>query len=168
MERYDELTREYATLPNGGRAEDGFHYQAAAWRIFPRYHVAEVILVEIERLDPDRLPELADLIDVMVEAADAAQSPFTQPPSNVVEAEAMSAERRLFRSTAHGWVAGVEPLRKPLAYRRVLTPPESATRQEQLQQRWGLVDRQWYPLLTDPTPPDLLYWRMRRCGTTRA
>ncbi|GIG82943.1 hypothetical protein Pka01_60700 [Planotetraspora kaengkrachanensis] len=44
----------------------------------------------------------------------------------------------------------------PLAYRRVLTPAESAERQEQLQQRWGLVARSWHPMLAEPTPPDVL------------
>jgi hypothetical protein len=68
----------------------------------------------------------------------------------------MTAERRLFRSTVHGWVAGGELQAEPIAYRRVLTSAESAARQEQLQRRWGLVDRQWYPLLADPTPADVL------------
>jgi hypothetical protein len=72
IERYDQLAREYAVLPDGGRAEDGFHYRPDAWRIFPRYHVVAAILVEVERLDPDRLPALNGLIDALVEAAEAA------------------------------------------------------------------------------------------------
>ncbi|MDH6461852.1 hypothetical protein M2302_002027 [Micromonospora sp. A200] len=156
MERYDELTREYPALPHQACAKNGFHYQPEARGIFPRYHVVEAILVEVERLDPDLLPELAGLVDALVEAADGAHSPLTQPAGNEVEAEAMAAERRLFRSTVHGWLAGGDLRVEPLAYRRVLTPVEAAAQQEQLRRRWGLVDRCWYPLLADPIPPDVL------------
>ncbi|SCF25564.1 hypothetical protein GA0074696_3826 [Micromonospora purpureochromogenes] len=156
MERYDELTRKYAALPNQGGVKDGFRYQPEAWRLFPRYHVVEAILVEIERLDPDLLPELAGLVDALVAAADGAHSPLTQPAGNEVEAEAMAAERRLFRSTVNGWLAGGDLRVEPLAYRRVLTPAEAAARQDQLRRWWGLVDRCWYPLLAEPIPPDVL------------
>ena len=156
MERYDELAHRYAALPNHGRAEDGYHYRPEAWRIFPRYNVVAAILEQVERLDPDRLPELPSLFDALVEAANTAQSPFTDPPSNEVAAEAMAEERRLFRSTLQGWVTQPDMQVEPLAYRRVLTPAESTKRQEELQQRWGLVGRSWYPMLADPPPPDVL------------
>jgi hypothetical protein len=66
MERYDVLAHRYAALPNHGRAEDGYHYRPKAWRIFPRYNVVAAILEQVERLDPDRLPELSSLFDVLV------------------------------------------------------------------------------------------------------
>ncbi|MFC6016298.1 hypothetical protein ACFP2T_08815 [Plantactinospora solaniradicis] len=156
MERYDELTRSYAALPNQGRAEDGYHYRPEAWRIFPRYNVVAAILEEVERLDPDRLPELPDLVDVLAEAGDTAQSSFTRTASNAAEAEAMAEERRLFRSTLRGWVTSGDVRVEPLAYRRVLTPAESTERQEQLRRRWGLVGRSWHPMLADPPPPGVL------------
>jgi hypothetical protein len=156
MERYDELTRRYAALPNQGRAEDGYHYRPEAWQIFPRYNVVAAILVQVERLDPDRLPELPGLVEALTEAADTARSPFAQPASNDVEAEAMAEERRLFRSALQGWVTRGDVRVEPLAYRRVLTLAESTQRQEQLQQRWGLAGRSWYPMLADPIPPDVL------------
>jgi hypothetical protein len=156
MERYDELARRYAGLPNHGRAEGGYHYRPEAWRIFPRYNVVAAILVQVERLDPDRLPELFDLAGSLTEAAETAQSPFTQPVSNEVAAEVMVEERQLFRSRVQGWVTGGDVRVEPLAYRRVLTAAESIQRQEQLQQRWSLVGRLWYPLLDDPTPPEVL------------
>src|SRR4051812_5002427 len=51
----------------------------------PRYNVVEAMLVEVERLDPDRLPDLHTLAHALVRATDMAQSPFTQPPQGKVE-----------------------------------------------------------------------------------
>ncbi|WP_328609332.1 hypothetical protein OG943_09450 [Amycolatopsis sp. NBC_00345] len=156
MERYDELVGRYAALPNQGRAEDGYNYRPEAWRIFPRYNVVAAILAGVERLDPDRLPEPPDLLDQLVEAAATAQSLFTEPASNEVAAAVMAEERRLFASTVRGWAARDDLPVRPLPYRRVLTSAESAARQRQLNQRWGLVGRQWHPMIAGPTPPDVL------------
>ena len=156
MERYDELADRYAALPDQGRSEDGFGYRPEAWRIFPRYNVVAAILARVEWLDPDRLPELPSLLDQLVEAAATAQSLFTEPESNEVAAAVMAEERRLFSSTVRGWAARDDLQVRPLPYRRVLTSAESVTRQEQLHQRWGLVDRSWHPMIAGPTPPDVL------------
>ncbi|GAA3149452.1 hypothetical protein [Nonomuraea roseoviolacea] len=156
MERYDELEDEYAALPDEGRSAFGYSYRREAWRIFPRYNVIAAILEHVERLDPDRLPEFADLVDALSEAAETAQSPFTQPASNRTEAKAMAEERRLFQSILQDWATRADLPVEPLPYRRVLTPAESAERQKQLRQRWGLVGRSWHPMLAEPTPPDVL------------
>ncbi|MFI9848585.1 hypothetical protein ACIHFD_67095 [Nonomuraea sp. NPDC051941] len=156
IERYDELADRYVELPNQGRAVGGYDYSPEAWRISPRYNVVAAILEQVERLDPDRLPEFSGLVDALAAAADRAQSPFTQPAANEAAAKAMAEERHLFQSTLQGWVTRGGLRVTPLAYRRVLTPAESAERQEQLQQRWGLVGRSWHPMLAEPTPPDAL------------
>ncbi|WP_184725091.1 hypothetical protein [Streptosporangium saharense] len=156
MGRYDELADRYGELPNRGRAVDGYNYSPEAWRIFPRYNVVAAILEQVERLDPDHLPEFSALVDALAEAADTAQSPFTQPESNEAAAKVMAEERHLFQSTLQGWVTRDGLRVEPLPYRRVLTPAESAERQEQLQQRWGLEGRSWHPMLAGPIPPDVL------------
>lgn len=156
MERYDELADRYGELPNQGRAVDGYNYSPEAWLIFPRYNVVAAILEQVERLDPERLPEFSGLVETLAEAADTAQPPFTQPESNEVAAKAMAEERRLFQTILQGWVTRADLPVEPLPYRRVLTPAESAERQEQLQQRWGLEGRSWHPMLAGPIPPDVL------------
>lgn len=156
MERYDELVDQYAALPDQGRAKSGFGYQPEAWRIFPRYNVVAAILAQVERLDPDRLPELPILLEQLVDAAATAQSPFTEPESNKVAVAVMAEERRLFSSAVRGWGARDDLQVRPLPYRRVLTPAESVARQRQLDRRWGLVDRSWHPMIAAPTPSDVL------------
>ncbi|MBE1491488.1 hypothetical protein [Plantactinospora soyae] len=160
MERYDELTRRYAATPVQGPAEDGYRYRSEAGRIVPRYHVVAAILAQVERLDPDCLPEPSDLVDVLAEAGDTAGSPSTRSASEAAEVaaevEVVAEERRLFRSALQGWVTAGDLRVEPLPYRRRLTPAESTERQERLRRRWGLVDRSWHPMLADPTPPDVL------------
>jgi hypothetical protein len=110
----------------------------------------------VERLDPDRLPPLAALVDALVDAADTAQPLFTGPPPNQVAAQAIAAERGLFSSSVRRWIAHGDIEVEPLAYRRVVEADESTQRQTRLRQRWGLTGRSWYPLLADPTPPEVL------------
>lgn len=154
MERYAELVEQYAALPGQGRA--GFGYRPEAYRIFPRYNVVEAMLAQVERLDPDRLPERSSLLARLAEAAATARSPFTDPAPNEVAATAVAEERRLFASVVGEW-AGRGDLRvEPLPYRRVLTSAESAARQQQLQRRWGLVGRAWHPMIAAETPPEVL------------
>jgi hypothetical protein len=156
MERYHELRQWYAQLPNQGRADDGHHYSPEAKRIFPRYNVVKAMLEEVERLDPDRLLEVEPLAATLVRAADVAQSPFTEPPQDDVEAEAIGDERRLFSSAVHTWTSGPDLQVAPVGYRRVLTPAESSDWRARLNRRWGLQGTSWYPMLAGPVPSDVL------------
>lgn len=156
MERYDELSLLYAQLPNHGRADDGYHYSPEAKRIFPRYNVVEAMLQEVERLDPDRLPDLDALTSALGRAADVAQSSFTQPPQGDIETVAISDERRLFSSAVQTWVSGPDLHVAPVGYRRVLTAEESSDWRARLNRRWGLQGTCWYPMLPGPVPSGVL------------
>jgi hypothetical protein len=156
MDRYDELSGMYAQLPNQGRAADGFHYSPRARRIFPRYNVVEAMLVEVERLDPDRLPDLYALAHALVRVADIAQSPFTQPPQGKVEEDVIGDERRLFNSVVETWMSVPSLDVEPMGYRRVLMPEESAEWRRRLEGRWDLDNLSWHPMLEGPVPEDVL------------
>jgi hypothetical protein len=119
MRRYQELTDAYAKLPNQGRAADGYNYLPDSWTIFPRYNTVAAILGEVERLDPDRLPQPSVLVDALLHAADTAQSGFTRALDNDAAAAAMADERRQFRDATRGWLADGDLLVDSLPYRRV-------------------------------------------------
>ncbi|SCL25830.1 hypothetical protein GA0074692_2035 [Micromonospora pallida] len=150
IQRYDTLTGAYAKLPNQGRAADGYHYTDDARRVFPRYRAVEAFLEQVERLDPDRLPDWSNLTIALLRSAYDARSPFTDGQDQV-GAEVIRDERRRFASVIRSWSAGGEPL----GYRRVLTDEESADWRRRLQRRWALTDV-WHPLLPDPVPSDVL------------
>jgi hypothetical protein len=154
MDRYDELVDHYAALPDQGRA--GFGYRPEAYLIFPRYNVVEAMLAQVERLDPDRLPDQPSLLAWLVEAAATARSSFTEPVLNEVAATVMAEERRLFSSVVREWAGRGDLQVQPLPYRRVLTSAESVARQQQLQRRWELVDRSWHPMIAAEAPPEVL------------
>ncbi|BCJ75197.1 hypothetical protein CS0771_47410 [Catellatospora sp. IY07-71] len=154
--RYEALWREYGRLPNDGRQADGYHYTTEAKRIFPRYNVVDAMLMEVERLDPDRLPGVDVVTNMMLAAAASADSPFTEPPYDQVQAEAMADERRLFAAKVQRWRAQPDFRIDPVPYRRVLTPEESPAWRTSLQQRWGMQNGWWHPLLSSSVPHDVL------------
>ncbi|GAB2663567.1 hypothetical protein GCM10009743_44980 [Kribbella swartbergensis] len=83
MDRYDKLSEMYAQLPNQGRGAGGLLYSPGARRIFPRYNAVEAMLLEVERLDPDRLPDPHALAHAHLRVADDAVTvhPATAGPS---------------------------------------------------------------------------------------
>jgi hypothetical protein len=157
MRRYDELTDAYAELPHQGRAMDGYHYTVEARRIFPRYRIVEAMLEQVERFDPDRLPDSADLAAALLRSTDDAQSPFK--PQGQVEADAIREERQLFAAAVRDWASKADLDVEPLDYRRVLTAEESSGWCRHLQQRWALENLSWYPLVTAPVPAHVLVLR---------
>ncbi|WP_431882928.1 hypothetical protein [Micromonospora gifhornensis] len=156
MSRYEELQSEYGRLPDGGRRADGYHFTTEAKRIFPRYTVVDAMLMEVERLDPDRLPAVDVLVSMMLAAADSADSPLTDPPYDEVEAPAAADERRLFAAKVQHWTAQPDVGADPVPYRRVLTREESSAWRTSLQRRWGVQNGWWHPMLSGAVPPDVL------------
>jgi hypothetical protein len=154
MRRYDQLTDAYAGLPNQGRAMDGYHYTLEARRIFPSYRIVEAMLEQVERLDPDRLPDSADLAAALLHSTEDAQSPLK--PQGRAEAEAIRNERQLFASAVRDWTSKSDIYVEPLKYRRVLTAEESSDWRRRLRERWALETLSWYPLLAAPVPTNVL------------
>ncbi|WBB88190.1 hypothetical protein O7542_13870 [Micromonospora sp. WMMC264] len=154
MRRYDELNGVYAQLPNQGRAMDGYHYTREARRIFPRYNIIEAMLGQVERLDPERLPDFADLSAALLRAANDAQSLIN--PQGKDEAEVIRDERQMFAAAIRGWTSESDIDVEPLGYRRVLTAEESSGWRQRLQERWGLQGLSWHPMLAAPLPDEVL------------
>ncbi|MCF0093006.1 hypothetical protein B0E54_01832 [Micromonospora sp. MH99] len=154
--RYLSLQAEYRTLSNSGRQPDDYHHTVDARRIFPRYQVVEAILVDVERLDPDRLPSLDDVAGALLAAAYGAHSDFTTSPTDDVAAQAIADERRLFAAQVPRWRGQPDLRGGPLPYRRVLTTGESSAWRTSLQKRWGVRDDCWHPLVSDEVPTDVL------------
>ncbi|MET8260118.1 hypothetical protein ACFYPG_05970 [Micromonospora sp. NPDC005553] len=86
----------------------------------------DAILIEMERLDPDRLPSVHVVASMMLTAAESANSPFTEPSYDEVQARAMADERRLFAAKVQHWTAQTDFRSDPVPYRRVLAPQESS------------------------------------------
>lgn len=149
-DRNQELHGQYAALPDEGRKRWG--YTVEAKRIFPRYNLVAAMLVEVERLDPDDLPE--PLATALVAAAETAHvATFGR-----TEAKAAGEERELFLSAVRLW-ENQELAVEPLGYRRVLTAEESAAWRVRVEDRWGLGETYWHPLLDEDVPDDVLVLR---------
>ena len=115
--RHAELVGAYSLVPNQGRAADGYHYTPEALGLFPRYNVVDAKRVAIERLDPDALPPLSGVEAALVDAADHAQTIFTEAQGEI-DAAAMTAERARFRTAISTWLDDPSLKAEPLPYRR--------------------------------------------------
>jgi hypothetical protein len=165
--RHDELTAAYGKLPKAGQASGGYHYSSRERRVYPRYHVVAAILEQIERLDPDRLPELPELTQALLAAAWQAQSIFPEGLAGV-EATVTHDERTRIADNVRGWIEQPSDITNlhepPLGYRRVLAEAESVDWRERLEQRWGVTELRWHPMLGGPVPhgvvilPESLMW----------
>ncbi|MCP4101705.1 MAG: hypothetical protein GY750_09805 [Lentisphaerae bacterium] len=141
----------YSALRNQGRREDDYHYSDDAKNTFPRYNVLAAIGVELDRLDPDRLPSSDDVLEWLRVAGGAAESLFTgshEPGS--IEAEAEDDERRRFIAFVNT-LPGAEALEAaPLPYRRTLAADEARRWRESILEAWELDGPDfWEPLRTD-------------------
>ncbi|GHJ47120.1 hypothetical protein Cs7R123_44620 [Catellatospora sp. TT07R-123] len=158
MVRYAELADRYAGLPGQGRAADGFHYTDEARSIYPRYNVVDAILIEIERLDGDDLPDASTLVKALSRAGSEAGSVFTQPDDEV-EARAIAQERARFLQQVQQWATMPELPADPVGYRRVMTTAESMYWRERLQERFGVVRLAWHPMISAEIPSDVVILR---------
>jgi hypothetical protein len=154
MDRFDELCRMYDRVPH--QRGPVWRYSRRELRIFPRYNVVEAMLVEVERLDPDQLPDVRTLAAALDRAAWVGQSLLTDPPGGELQAEVMQDERRLFSEAVEAWMAIADLAVEPLGYRRVLTPEESSDWRMRLERRWGTQGTCWHPMLTGAAPADVL------------
>jgi hypothetical protein len=155
IDRYRELTSAYSALTNSGRAAGG--YTETALQIFPRYNVVDAILIKVEELDSDDLPAVGELTRLLVEAAHEAQSPFTRPREvlGAIPGQVMADERRLFADRVAELACETDAI-EALPYRRTLSDVEGDRWLDSLQQRWGVVNLEWYPMLDVPVPDEVL------------
>ena len=121
-------------------------YTDAEKNTFPRYNVLEAILVEIERLRPESFDSLKDAREMIILAAQVADSMFTKPAAGAIQALAMQEERDALcfwiDTLDAASLAGVSPM----PYRHALTDQESEAIWERLNSRWSTGGSFWYPL----------------------
>ncbi|XVU28646.1 hypothetical protein ACQPZJ_16815 [Actinoplanes sp. CA-054009] len=116
-DRFDMLNRRYAE-----RVHDVISPEAK--RIHPRYNLVADILEQVERLDPDDLPDVDSLTGILLAAAEVEQ-PSDSRAADHIEAQAVSAERERYRSAVRTLPSRPALQLAPLGYRRVLTADES-------------------------------------------
>lgn len=78
--RHAHWCSEYRSLPDRGGVRAGTCFADKARDTFPRYNILSAILADIERLDPDSLPEFSVLTELLILSGHTAQSLFTEKP----------------------------------------------------------------------------------------
>ncbi|MBB5168356.1 hypothetical protein [Mycobacterium sp. AZCC_0083] len=138
QQAYAELSaagKDQTSEPSGGGSDT-----EKAYGLFPRYHVLQAILSEVERSVPTDFDSIDTARMWLARAAETAQNPFTVNPNHPTEERAMAEERDAFvhfvdHSDEDDWWRS-----PPLPYRRVLQNEEADAHYQDFCKRWG----QWY------------------------
>lgn len=142
-ERHAHWVARYSEI-GGGRSTA---YTRQERDTFPRYQAAAAMLEGVERLRAEELPSLSVARAQIAAAALEAQTIFTAPPREEIEARAMDEERaafgRFIRELPVEALAAVEPL----PYRRVLSEGEERRVWNALHDEWEVSGSYWYPLM---------------------
>lgn len=154
-DRWQEWADAYSRVLGDGRAEDGYHYTDEAKNIFPRYQVLDAILVDVERLDPDDLPAVDELIDRLVRAGRHADSPFTTGDRDEIQRQAMNEERERFVAWVQSAATDPPDAVPPLPYRRVLDTAETNKWWAAVQSAWTIEHGGWWePIVSESVDED--------------
>jgi hypothetical protein len=150
IDRYAHWSTVYSKLNDEGKGRVGSGYSDEALNTFPRYNVLTAILIEIERIDADNLPEYSELSELLVIAGKIAESIFTERPTSEIKASAMQEERDKFIEAVRGFTQDSIDAIPLLPYRRVLSSSEIMALWPRVRERWGADGTHFYPL-TEPT-----------------
>lgn len=137
---------------------DQNNYQQMLLESYARSGVLTMICTEIERLDPDKLDDLEQTRDLILQIGRVAQEPalrpnMGQPPPQISQAtfgvnvdDAIANEREAFCTYIQDLSDSQLQSVQPLPYQRVLSPAESNMMWHHLHNRWQITGPYWYPL----------------------
>lgn len=157
IDRFSFWIAEYEPLVLSGQDRDGYYYTDEACNIFPRYNVLRSTLMEIEKIDFDKLPDLPTLFEVLANVGQLGNVELGRERQTLIASEARADELQKFRDTIASFDPTSEESIEPLFYRRVLSESEDERFWEKLDQHWGRGSTEyWYPM-SDKTHPTLTF-----------
>ena len=96
IERYAYWAKKYEELGDDLSDPIAYAYTDEELNVFPRYHVLQAILEEVERFRPGDFADLAEARRKLSEAANSAENMLTRSPQGPIEQAAMIEEREAF------------------------------------------------------------------------
>lgn len=148
IDRFDALTQQYAERAYGLTNPE-------AKGICSRYNLVADVLEQVERLDPDDLPDVDVLAGILLNAAEVEQ-PSDSPAGADVEVQAVLDERERYRAMVRSLPSRSDAHTASPGYRRVLNADESSAWRTWLRRRWGVENGIWHPMLAGSVPPGVL------------
>lgn len=165
MERSDALKSEYSVLASAGRHRRGYDYTPKAYNLFPRYNVLDEILLDVEMLDFDQLPNFDDLIESLASASQTGAKQNAHEGFNPTARAAEGEERAFFLDAIRSAATNGALQQERLPYRRTLTADEVDELWRRLRDHWGVTEGYWFPL-TSKTHPSLVAFELDRIDET--
>lgn len=144
LEQHQSWTERYAELQEGREGRIPYTYTDEDLDTFPRYHVLDAILVEVERFVAGDFESFDEARALLLAAVASAESMFTTGGGSI-KRRAMDEEREgvaeYLRELTPSQLSSVEPL----PFRRTLEDAEAADLRRRLRETWG-AEGYWYPL----------------------
>jgi hypothetical protein len=149
IEQFDDWVAKYSSFPGGGP------YSPEAYRIFPRYRLAQDTLINIERLVFGVSASVAQVKEELLKAGSSAFESLAgefknQLPPLLALQDQLSVYSAFVKQLDTDMIHRVEPL----PFRRVLSSKEVAALWLDLLGKWGVrgAGYGWFPLSDDPKP----------------
>ena len=143
MENHEFWCNEYQEKRTGN--DYPLTYTDNDYNLFPRYHVLNAILLEVETLTERNFASFSDCQELLVLAGQIADTVFTTGKQNEFAIQAMKEEREKF--VAHICSVTEVDLQdvEPLPYARHLNKTESANVRKRLLEHWKFDGGYWSP-----------------------
>jgi hypothetical protein len=149
LRRFDHWADIYASgAPWEVSATEGQFVTDRPEDVFPRYRVLEDLLIEVERIDPNRISPQ----DLRREISACSTT------KSVTALRSYAAADDELRSLAK-WIDSMDPVPAPaqfLPYRRTLDEREVSLLRNELNDRWTNGDECWYPMTSKAVPDDVV------------
>jgi hypothetical protein len=166
MEQHAFWTAKYADFPAGGP------YSQEAYRIFPRYRLADDTLVNIERCVFNEATSSKEAKDILVAAsAEAVAILSSQMKDHDAAIHALESHHSAYVALIESLASSPTSAVEPLPFRRVLPSEEVDALWQVLRDRWGIrgAGYGWFPISEDAQPVGSLtfheeLWTARQGG----
>ena len=146
-DRFAYWSSAYQKLYDKGKTNfESAAYSDDAAAASARLQALSAILIEIERIDADDLPEYSDLSDLLILAGQIAENDFTGVVISEIHTGAIQDERGEFIEAVRRLTPESVAALPALPYRRVLSTAEIGSLREPVAARWGGSYGRIYPL----------------------
>jgi hypothetical protein len=160
---FSEWMHRYSDLQAAGKVEvhcsgqPGWKYSDEAYKMFPRYRIAQAIQVEVERIMPSSVDSLEEMGELLVQASQVPEERLNAQLNNPLASNALATETHDYQAHIRALMETDLSTIEPLPYRRALSAPESERLWDLLRSRWGVGDdHYWFPLRKGDPPPDVV------------
>lgn len=141
IDNYSFWINKYATERSGS-----YKYTDKDYNIFPRYHVLEAILQDVETFVGQHFNSIEDCKNELILISKNSQNKLVSPVPNDIEKNAIQEERGKFAKYIESLTDEDFKVTDKLPYKRKLRNEESNQIRQKLLETWNFGGNYWHPI----------------------